>query len=82
MQLRGRGRGSFDPDPVTGKPRPWGVYYAMGDNIPSGGRTCTSLEHAMECMGVGRRVPWQYLREGLPPAFTHHIGTTIMEQIR
>lgn len=65
---------AFPVDEERGKPRPWGVYYALGDDIPSGGRTCRTLEHAMECMGVGRRVPWELLKEGLPPAYTHHIG--------
>lgn len=72
---------SFEKDPVSGKPRPWGVYYAAGDNIPSGGRTCRDVNHAMECMGVGRRVPWDYLKEGLPPAFTHHIGMQMKKVI-
>ena len=69
----------FDRDPITGKPRPWGVYYAKGDNIPGGGRTCATLEHALECMGVPaeRRLPWKYLCEGLPPAYTLHIGSQI-----
>lgn len=72
----------FEVDEASGKPRPWGVYYAMGDNIPSGGRTCVSLEHGMECMGVTRQVPWQYLREGLPPAYTEHIGKQMLEWVR
>lgn len=65
---------TFDEDPVTGRPRPWGVYYAASDNIPSGGRTARDVDHAMEVMGVGRRVPWEFLKEGLPPAYTHHVG--------
>jgi DNA (cytosine-5)-methyltransferase 1 len=68
---------SFEPDPVTGKPRPWGVYYAKGDNIPSGGRTCLSVEHGMECMGVARLVPWKYLCEGLPPVYTSWLGARL-----
>lgn len=71
--------GEFDVDPVSGKPRPWGVYYAPGDNIPSGGRTCRDLEHAMECMGVRRKVPWKYLCEGLPPAYTQWLGLRVKE---
>lgn len=67
----------FDRDPITGKPRPWGVYYAKGDNIPSGGRTCLTLEHGMEAMGVTREVPWKYLCEAIPPAFTSHIGAQL-----
>lgn len=65
---------TFDVDEVSGKPRPWGVYYALGDQIPSGGRTARDIDHAMQVMGVGRRVPWKYLKEGLPPAYTEHIG--------
>ena len=65
---------AFDLDPTTGKPRPWGVYYAKGDSIPSGGRTCLTDEHAHECMGVERRVPWRHLCEGLPPVYTEHVG--------
>lgn len=65
----------FDPDPVTGKPRPWGVYYAKGDSIPNGGRTVATLEDGHAAMGVlDRQVPWKYLCEGLPPVYTEHIG--------
>lgn len=71
--------GSFDIDPDSGKPRPWGVYYAKGDSIPSGGRTCLSDEHGHECMGVtDRKVPWRYLCEGLPPVFTEWVGTRLL----
>ncbi len=72
---------AFDVDEVSGKPRPWGVYYAKGDEIPSGGRTCKTLEHGMECMGVGRRMPWEYLREGLPPVYTEMIGRQVKESM-
>lgn len=76
-------RAAFDRDPVTGKPRPWGVYYCMGDSIPKGGRTCATLEHAHECMGVtDRRVPWPLLCEGLPPAYTEHLGRQLMAHVR
>jgi len=72
---------TFDVDETSGKPRPWGVYYAKGDSIPSGGRTCLTLEHGMECMGVTRRVPWEYLREGIPPAYTRYLGEQIRRQL-
>lgn len=72
----------FDVDEVSGKPRPWGVYYAAGDSIPSGGRTARDVSHAMEVMGVGRRVPWEFLKEGLPPAYTHHVGMQMKEHVR
>lgn len=54
--------------------RPWGVYYAMNDQIPKGGRTVTSLEHGLEVMGVTRYIPWEQLKEGFPPAYTFQIG--------
>ncbi len=72
---------AFDKDPITGRHRPWGVYYNKGDNIPAGGRTCPTLDHAKECMGVTREIPWKYLCEGLPPVMTHHIGAQMLEQL-
>lgn len=69
----------FDVDPISNKPRPWGVYYAKGDNIPRGGRTVATLEHGHEVMGVTDRVvPWKYLCEGLPPAMTEHVGRQLL----
>lgn len=79
----------FDRDPGTGKPRPWGVYYAMGDSIPSGGRTALSWEHGCDLMGVPYdRLPyhtkgtqdasWRFLCEGLPPAMTEHVGRALI----
>jgi len=68
----------FELDPISGKPRPWGVYYAKGDNIPSGGRTCLTLEDGMAAMGVTREVPWKYLCEAIPPAFTEAIGRQLL----
>ena len=54
--------------------RPWGVYHKPKDNIPSGGRTARDLEHGKEVMGVTQDVKWDELKEGLPPAFTAHVG--------
>lgn len=73
---------TFEADPKTGKPRPWGVWYAPNDDIPSGGRSARSLEHGMEVMGVGRMVPWDHLKEGIPPAYTHHIGQQLMAHVK
>lgn len=55
--------------------RPWGVYHVMGDSIPNGGRTVTSLEQGLEVMGVDRHIPWNSLKEGFPPAYTEFIGS-------
>jgi DNA (cytosine-5)-methyltransferase 1 len=54
--------------------RPWGVYHVPGDEIPHGGRTCLNVEHGLAAMGVARAIGWDSLKEGLPPAFTAHIG--------
>lgn len=54
--------------------RPWGVYHVMGDAIPKGGRTCTTVEQGREVMGVTRDIPWQSLKEGFPPAYTRSVG--------
>lgn len=72
----------FEVDPVSGKPRPWGVYYTTGDNIPSGGRTVLDAEHGHRAMGVHRTVPWKYLCEGLPPVYGQHIGRQIAAQLK
>jgi DNA (cytosine-5)-methyltransferase 1 len=58
--------------------RPWGVYHVMGDAIPNGGRTVTSIEQGLEVMGVKRHIPWSSLKEGFPPVYTAHIGGQIM----
>jgi len=64
----------FPLDPITGKPRPWGVYHVPADEVPSGGRTCRNAAHARECMGVDRDLTWQELKEGFPPAYSRHVG--------
>lgn len=73
----------FDRDERTGKPRPWGVYYAKDDEIPKGGRTVKTLEQGHDVMGVShRQVPWEYLCEGLPPAYTYWIGRQLMDNYK
>jgi hypothetical protein len=39
-----------------------------------GGSTAKTLEEGMWAMGVTRKVTWNELKEGLPPAYTQHIG--------
>jgi len=68
----------FPLDPVTGKPRPWGVYHVPGDSIPKGGRTARDAEHAREVMGARRSLPWASIKEGFPPAYTAHVGADIL----
>jgi hypothetical protein len=58
--------------------RPWGVYHVMGDSIPQGGRTALNLAHGLQVMGVNRQMPWDSLKEGFPPAYTHNIGAQLL----
>lgn len=64
--------------------KPIGVYHVMGDTCKGvckktgklviGGSTAKTLEEGMRAMGVTRKVTWNELKEGLPPAYTQHIG--------
>lgn len=65
---------AFPIDPVSGKPRPWGVYHVPGDSIPKGGRTALSKEHGASLFGMDRVLPWESLKEGFPPVYTTWIG--------
>lgn len=71
----------FPPDPITGKPRPWGVYHAPNDSIPRGGRTARDADHARELFGLTRSLPWDSIKEGFPPAYTKHIGRQLLAAI-
>lgn len=73
---------TFDADPITGKPRPWGVYHVVGDSIPSGGRTVRTVEHGHEVMGMTRQVSWTGLKEGVPPAYTRWIGGQMLRYVQ
>lgn len=56
--------------------RPVGVYGSMRDEIPSGGKTATSIEEAREAMGIDWMI-WGELVEAIPPVYTEHIGKQI-----
>lgn len=71
----------FPADPVTGSPRPWGVYHTPGDAIPDGGRTCRDAAHAREVMGVTRDLPWESIKEGFPPAYTARIAADLLVEL-
>jgi hypothetical protein len=81
---RGCRHDTCPPDPITGRPRPWGVYHVKGDSVPAGGRTALTEEHARAVMGSHRLLPWDKIKEGFPPAYTawvaadllHHLTTT------
>lgn len=69
---------TFPPDPITGRPRPWGVWHVKGDNVPSGGRTAHDEEHGRQVMGSHRTLPWDKLKEGFPPAYTAWVGARML----
>lgn len=71
----------FPLDPITAKPRPWGVYHVPGDSIPKGGRTALNAAHAAALMGVDRPMSWDRLKEGFPPAYTRHIGVQLLSAL-
>jgi hypothetical protein len=70
-----------DPDPITGRPRPWGIYHVPGDSVPSGGRTARDAEHARTLLGVSRALPWDALKEGFPPAYTSWVAADLVRQL-
>ena len=71
----------FPPDPITGKPRPWGVYHVPGDSIPKGGRTAVNAWHAAALFGLSRDLPWDSIKEGFPPVYTEHIGKQLLAYV-
>lgn len=72
---------TFPPDPITGKPRPWGVYHVPSDSVPSGGRTARDAEHGRHVMGSRRLLPWDKLKEGFPPAYTAWIAADLLAHL-
>lgn len=68
----------FPLDPISGKPRPWGVYHVAADSVPAGGRTARDAEHGRHVMGSRRLLPWDALKEGFPPAYTAYIGAHLL----
>jgi DNA (cytosine-5)-methyltransferase 1 len=57
--------------------RPVGVYGSMRDEIPSGGKTADTIEQARKAMGIDWMI-WSELVEAIPPAYTEHIGRTMI----
>ena len=57
--------------------RPIGVYHTMNDDIPQGGRTARTLEEGQEAMGIDW-MPWNSLKEAIPPEYTLWIGRQAM----
>lgn len=57
--------------------KPVGVYYSIGDKIPSGGTTATSLEDAQDAMGIDW-MTWNELKEAIPPQYTFFLGRQML----
>jgi hypothetical protein len=70
-----------EPDPITGRPRPWGIYHVPADSVPSGGRTCRDEEHARQVMGSTRLLPWDKIKEGFPPAYTAWVAADLLTHL-
>lgn len=71
---------SFPVDARSGKPRPIGVYHVLGDEVPKGGKTAETLEQAQAAMGLA--LPWDRLKEAIPPAYGVLIGEALLAAIR
>lgn len=53
--------------------KPVGIYYSIGDKIPKGGTTATSLEDGRDAMAIDW-MTWEELKEAVPPAYTEFLG--------
>lgn len=80
-RAQGCDHSTFPADPVTGRPRPWGVWHVPGDSVPSGGRTARDAEHAREVMGSHRLLPWAQIKEGFPPAYTAWVAADLLTHL-
>lgn len=80
-RAQGCDHASFPADPITGRPRPWGVWHVKGDNVPSGGRTALDEEHGRHVMGSRRLLPWDSLKEGFPPAYTSWVAADLLRRL-
>lgn len=57
--------------------RPVGVYHALNDSIPQGGKTAATLEEGQEAMGIDW-MTWKELKEAIPPEYTLWLGRQAM----
>lgn len=72
--------------------KPIGVYHTMGDTCKGvcsktgklviGGSTAKTVDEGRWAMGVDREISWNELKEGFPPAYTHHVGVQAMRWLR
>lgn len=70
--------------------KPVGVYHRMNDTVQGrnhatgewvvGGSTARTLEEGQEAMGIDW-LPWDLLREAIPPAYTEHLGRQMVAHL-
>lgn len=70
--------------------KPVGVYHRMNDTVQGrnhatgewvvGGSTARTLEEGQEAMGIPW-LPWDLLREAIPPAYTEHLGRQVLAHL-
>lgn len=77
-RAQGCDHSTFPLDPISGRPRPWGVWHVPADNVPAGGRSARDAEHAREVMGASRSLPWETIKEGFPPAYTSWVAADLL----
>lgn len=58
-----------------------GVYHNLNDKPPGGGTIATTLTQAQDAMGIDW-MPWRYLTQAIPPAYTQYIGNYLLEYLR
>lgn len=61
-----------------GKPKPIGVYHVPGDKVPEGGHTARDAEEGRKAMGSHRTLPWDKLKEGIPPAYAAWVAADLL----
>ena len=77
-----------------GKPKPWGIYGSMGDQVKgvstkhpergviTGGWTVPDLKTGQKAMGITHITQWSNLKEAIPPAYTEHIGKCFLKHMQ
>ena len=69
--------------------KPIGVYGSKGDHVKGmwkgkmcyGGVTAKTDEEALNAMGFKRKVPWNKLKEAIPPVYSEFLGKQIIDFI-
>lgn len=60
--------------------KPVGIWGRMGDKVPHGGHTATSIDEARQAMGIDWML-WGDMVEAIPPAYTEFIGRQIIYRL-